>query len=271
MENRVGTEGGENLDDKADIKIQKISDSKSDEPSQPCELVEMWRSGSQDAARVLFGPVRGPFGCVGCVSTQSQVSRRHCPRRCGSVCHGQLLPSHKGRCQSIPQARKRCVRMEHPGDFRSQKTGEGTGTRDSRQTWGGRSRVSFDDLETDLSTNPSATEANELLDEIHSLLNSDHSRLLELLLENKTQREIAEQLGVDERTIRRRIKSIQDIVKGQLASVDDRNGASLDSTIETINLPTSVTDSLYLESSLAVGHSEKSIEQDCSPMVRSSL
>ncbi len=69
------------------------------------------------------------------------------------------------------------------------------------------------------------------------MLNSDHSRLLELLLENKTQREIAEQLGVDERTIRRRIKSMQDIVKGQLASVDERNGATLDSTIETINLP----------------------------------
>jgi eukaryotic-like serine/threonine-protein kinase len=30
---------------------------------------------------------------------------------------------------------------------------------------------------------------------------------------------------------------MQDIVKGQLASVDERNGASLDSTIETSNLP----------------------------------
>ncbi len=104
--------------------------------------------------------------------------------------------------------------MEHPGNIRSQKTGEGTGTRDSCQTCGGRTRVSLDDLETDLSTNPSVTEANELLDEIHSSLNSDHSQLLELLLENKTQREIAEQLGVDERTIRRHIKSMQDIVKG---------------------------------------------------------
>lgn len=102
---------------------------------------------------------------------------------------------------------------------------------------GGRTRISLDDLETDLSTNPSVTEANELLDEIQSLLNSGHSKLLELLLENKTQREIAEQLGVDERTIRRHIKSMQDIVKGQLAFVDERNGASLDSTIEPISLP----------------------------------
>jgi serine/threonine protein kinase len=56
-------------------------------------------------------------------------------------------------------------------------------------------------------------------------------------LENKNQREIAEQLGVDERTIRRRIKSMQDIVKGQLSSAAERNGVLIGSAIETINLP----------------------------------
>ncbi len=39
------------------------------------------------------------------------------------------------------------------------------------------------------------TEADELLAEIHSLLNSDQSQLLELLLENATQKEIAEKLA----------------------------------------------------------------------------
>lgn len=97
--------------------------------------------------------------------------------------------------------------------------------------------MSLDDLATDLRTTPSATEADELLAEIHSLLNSDQSQLLELLLENATQKEIAKQLGVDERTIRRRIKAMQDIVKGELASVDEQNGVLLDSAIETINLP----------------------------------
>ncbi len=53
MENRVGTGGGESLDDKADIKIQRISDSNLTNRASR-ELVEMWRLGSQDAARVLL-------------------------------------------------------------------------------------------------------------------------------------------------------------------------------------------------------------------------
>jgi hypothetical protein len=53
MENRAGTEGGENLDDKADIEFQKISDSNLTNRASR-ELVEMWQSGSQEAARVLL-------------------------------------------------------------------------------------------------------------------------------------------------------------------------------------------------------------------------
>jgi eukaryotic-like serine/threonine-protein kinase len=102
---------------------------------------------------------------------------------------------------------------------------------------GGRTRISLDDVEPDLRTNPSVTEADELLAEIHSLLNSDQSQLLGLLLENATQREIAEQLGVDERTIRRRIKAMQDIVHGQFASIDERNEAQLDSASAHLHLP----------------------------------
>ena len=97
--------------------------------------------------------------------------------------------------------------------------------------------MSLDDLEPDLRTNPAATEADELLAEIHSLLNSDQSQLLELLLENATQREIAEQRRVDERTIRQRIKAMQCILNGQLASIDKQNVMLPDSTVETINLP----------------------------------
>ncbi len=50
---RVGTGGGENLDDKADIKSQEISDSNLTNRASR-ELVELWRSGSQEAACVLL-------------------------------------------------------------------------------------------------------------------------------------------------------------------------------------------------------------------------
>ncbi len=55
---------------------------------------------------------------------------------------------------------------------------------------GGRTRVPFDDLELDLkATRPSTVEADELLADVHSMLDRDQSQLLELLLENATQME----------------------------------------------------------------------------------
>lgn len=234
--NRVGTRGGENLDDKADIKIQKISDSNLTNRTSR-ELVEMWRSGSQDAVRVLLA--RYEVRLVALVA--SRLNRKY---RDG-IAPEDVVQSAMGSFFRVTRVDANpSIKLENTASawnilatFVRRKLARALERETAFKRGGGRNRVSLDHLETDLSTNPSVTEANELLDEIHSLLNSDHSRVLELLLENKTQREIAEQLGVDERTIRRRIKSMQDIVKGQLASVDERNGASLDSTIETINLP----------------------------------
>ena len=236
VENRVGTGGGENLDDKADIKFQKFLDSNLTNRASR-ELVEMWRSGSQDAARVLL--VRYEVRLVALVA--SRLNRKY---RDG-IAPEDVVQSAMGSFFRVTRAgANQSLKLESTASawnilatFVRRKLARALERETAVKRGGGRTRVSLDDLETDLSTNPSVTEANELLNEIHSLLNSDHSQLLELLLENKTQREIAEQLGVDERTVRRRIKSMQDIVKGQLASVDERTGASLDSTIETINLP----------------------------------
>ncbi len=236
VENRVGTGGGENLDDKADIKIQRISDSNLTNRASR-ELVEMWRSGSQDAARVLLA--RYEVRLIALVA--SRLNRKYrdgiAPEEVVQSAIGSFFRVSKAGTNPSIKLESTASAWNILATFVRRKLARALERETAVKRGGGRTRVSLDDLETDLSSNPSVTEANELLDEIHSMLNSDHSRLLELLLENKTQREIAEQLGVDERTIRRRIKSMQDIVKGQLASVDERNGASLDSTIETINLP----------------------------------
>ena len=53
VENRVGTNGGENLDEKADIELQKSSDSFLTNLGSR-DLIEIWRAGSQDAANVLW-------------------------------------------------------------------------------------------------------------------------------------------------------------------------------------------------------------------------
>lgn len=236
VENRVGTEGGENLDDKTDIKIKKISDSNLTNRASR-ELVEMWRSGSQGAARVLLA--RYEVRLVALVA--SRLNRKYrdgiAPEEVVQSAMGSFFRVTRAGANPSTKLESTASAWNILATFVRRKLARALERETAVKRGGGRTRISLDDLETDLSTNPSVTAANELLDEIHSMLNSDHSQLLELLWENKTQREIAEQLGVDERTIRRRIKSMQDIVKGQLASVDKRNGASLDSTIETSNLP----------------------------------
>lgn len=234
--NKTGTEGGKKLDDKADIKFQKVPNSNLTNQASH-KLVEMWRSGSQDAARVLLA--RYEVRLIALVA--SRLNRKY---RDG-IAPEDVVQSAMGSFFRVTRASASpSIKLESTASawnilatFVRRKLARALERENAVKRGGGRTRVSLDDLETDPSTNPSVTEASELLAEIHSMLNSEHSRLLELLLENKTQREIAEQLGVDERTIRRRIKSMQDIVKGQLASVDERNGASLNSTIETINLP----------------------------------
>ena len=236
MENKVGTGGGENLDDKADIKSQNISDSNLTNRASR-ELVEMWRSGSQGAARVLLA--RYEVRLVALVA--SRLNRKYrdsiAPEDVVQSAMGSFFRATRASAAPSIKLESTVSAWNILATFVRRKLARALERETAVKRGGGRTRVSLDDLKTDLSTNPSVTEANELLDEIHSMLNSDHSQLLELLLENKTQREIAEQLGVDERTIRRRIKSMQDIVKGQLAAVDERIGASLDSTIETSNLP----------------------------------
>lgn len=232
----MGTEGGENLDDKADIKFQKNSDSNLTNRTSR-ELVELWRSGSQDAARVLLA--RYEVRLIALVASRLNRKVRD------GIAPEDVVQSAMGSFFRVTRAGANpSIKLESTASawnilatFVRRKLARALERETAVKRGGGRTRISLDDLEPDLSTNPTATEANELLDEIHSLLNSNHSRLLELLLENKTQREIADQLGVDERTIRRRIIAMQDIVNGQLTAVDGRNGVLVDSTMEPISLP----------------------------------
>lgn len=234
--NKAGTGGGENLDNKADSEFQKFSDSNLTNRASH-ELVSLWHSGSQDAARVLLARYE--------VRLMALVTSRLNRKYRDGIAPEDVVQSAMGSFFRVTRAGANpSIKLESTASawnilatFVRRKLARALERETAAKRGGGQTRVSLDDLEPDLRTNPSATEANELMAEIHSLLNSDQSQLLELLLENATQREIAEQLGVDERTIRRRIKAMQDILNGQLDSVDDRNRALLNSAVETINLP----------------------------------
>ncbi len=201
------------------------------------ELIEMWRSGSQDAARVLMA--RYEVRLIALVA--SRLNRKYR----SSIAPDDVVQSAMGSFFRVTRAGATpSIKLESTASawnilatFVRRKLSRALERESAAKRGGGQIRISLDDLEPDARTDPATTEADELLAEIHTALNSDHSRLLELLLENKTQREIAEQLGVDERTIRRRISAMQSIVKGQLATVDERRDTSLDSIVEAIKLP----------------------------------
>jgi eukaryotic-like serine/threonine-protein kinase len=201
------------------------------------ELVDLWQAGSQEAAQVLLA--RYEVRLIALVASRLNRKFRD------SITPEDVVQSALGSFFRVTRASvKTSIKLESTASawnilatFVRRKLARALERESAFKRRGGRTRVSLDDLEPDLRTNPSATEADELLAEIHSLLNSDQSQLLELLLKNATQKEIADQLGVDERTIRRRITALRDIVIGQHASVEERDGARLPSAPETTNLP----------------------------------
>lgn len=97
-------------------------------------------------------------------------------------------------------------------------------------------RAPLDQAESSVLRQPSALEADEILADLNALLTSDQTQLLEQLLQNATQKEIAERWSVDERTVRRRIAAIRTAIAGYLAE-DDRQEPDLDSGSANINLP----------------------------------
>ncbi len=201
------------------------------------ELVDLWQAGSQEAAQVLLA--RYAVRLIALVASRLNRKFRD------SITPEDVVQSALGSFFRVTRASvKASIKLESTASawnilatFVRRKLARALERESAAKRGGGRTRISLDDLEPDLRTNPSATEADELLAEIHSLLNSDQSQLLELLLENATQKEIGEQLNVDERTIRRRITAMQDIVTGKLASVDERDGTLLASAPEITNLP----------------------------------
>jgi serine/threonine protein kinase len=63
---------------------------------------------------------------------------------------------------------------------------------------------------------PESQDVTDLVNELNSMLAPDQVELLELLLSGNTQREIAEELSVDERTVRRRVTTIRNLLSPHL-------------------------------------------------------
>ncbi len=230
----MGTEGGENLNDKEDSRLQKISNFNLTNCSSR-ELVDLWRSGSQEAASVLLA--RYEVRLIALI--ESRINRKFRE----SIAADDVVQSAMGSFFRVTRAGTApSMKLESTASawnilatFARRKLARALEREAAVKRGGGQTRVPLDDL--DLSTAPAMMEADELLAELQSILDQGQFEILELLLANATQREIAAHLGVDERTVRRRVTAIREIVKGQLTSVDGQIACPSNSPDSNINLP----------------------------------
>lgn len=232
----MGAEGDENRDDKADTESHNFLDS--DLPNRATrELVHLWREGSQDAARILLA--RYEVRLIALVASRLNRKFRE------SIAPEDVVQSAMGSFFRVTRAGgKPSIQLDNStsawnilATFTRRKLSRALERETAYKRGGSWTKTSLNQLDLDLASSPSRLEADEVLDEIHSLLDPEQSQLLELLLENATQKEIAEQLRVDVRTVRRRIATMRTVVMGQLAVADKSKERKVDSTAETIHLP----------------------------------
>jgi RNA polymerase sigma factor (sigma-70 family) len=224
VENRTGTGGGEKLDEQADIESQKNSDSFLTSLAGR-ELIELWRSGSQDAARVLLA--RYEVRLVALVA--SRLNRR---LRNGIVPEDVVQSAMGSFFRATSAGAKPTIQLESTASawnilatFARRKLSRALERETAVKRGGGWNRTPIDQVESAffLQRHPSASEADEVLEDLHSLLSSDQALLLQMLLEDATQQEIADRFNVDQRTVRRRIAAIRSVITAHMTSDDEPN------------------------------------------------
>lgn len=229
------TAGGENLDDEADIESKKISElSLADLASR--DLVALWHSGSQDAARVLLA--RYEVRLVALVA--ARMNRRYrdaiAPEDVVQSAMGSFFRVTSAGTESSIQLESSASAWNILATFARRKLSRALERETAFKRGGGWARAHLHDLEPDLRAQPTETDANDTLAELASLLSNDQSQLLGLLLAGSTQQEIAEQMRVDVRTIRRRVTALREVASEHFAD-HHTSVPPIDSVEESIKLP----------------------------------
>lgn len=201
------------------------------------DLVALWHSGSQAAARVLLA--RYEVRLVALVA--ARLNRRYraaiAPEDVVQSAMGSFFRATGAGTQPSIKLQSTASAWNILATFTRRKLSRALERETAVKRGGGWTRAPLDHLDFDRSPTLSAMDVDEILSDVRSLLAPEQSELLELLLEDATQKEIAERLGVDERTIRRRVAALRDIVTGQLAPVDEPSEPLSESLSDSINLP----------------------------------
>nr|WP_286178421.1 ECF-type sigma factor [Rhodopirellula sp. JC639] len=181
-------------------------------------MLRQWKSGDEQAADVLFS--RYAFRLVALVA--SRLNRRYRSQ----IDPDAVMQSALG--SFFDAARHSRIQVSHSvllwrllATFARRKLARSIERHSASKRGGERTRVPLDQA-VDQAEIFSAddSDADELLDQLRAELPTDQILVVEALLAGLTQQEIAKSLGIDERTVRRRISRVRETLSPVLDVVD---------------------------------------------------
>lgn len=182
------------------------------------ELIEKWRAGSQEAAAILMERYR--LRLIALVASRLSRGQR------GSIDPEDVVQSAMGSFfRNTSSASQNRLQIESTlsvwnllAMFARRKLSRSLERASAAKRGAGWDRNILDQIELleIQQATPESQDVADLVNELNSMLAPDQVELLELLLAGNTQREIAEELSVDERTVRRRVTTIRNLLTPHL-------------------------------------------------------
>lgn len=178
------------------------------------DLIAKWRSGSQEAAAILMERYQ--------LRLIALVASRLSQRQRGSIDPEDVVQSAMGSFfRKTSSASESRLQIESTlsvwnllAVFARRKLSRSLERASAAKRGAGWDRNVLDQIELlkIQQATPGSQDVAELVNELNSMLAPDQVELLELLLAGHTQREIAEELSVDDRTVRRRVATIRKLL-----------------------------------------------------------
>lgn len=174
------------------------------------ELLSLWKSGSEEAAQILVA--RYELRLMALVAARLNRKYR------SAVSPEEVVQSALGSFFRVIQA-GRSFSLERDDSesawkilatFTRRKLSRALERENALKRGGDKERMSMDDMPLELTSLANLADADDLLMDLESLLSPDEKVLWESLLVGFTQKEIADRMDVDERTIRRRVTALRE-------------------------------------------------------------
>lgn len=182
------------------------------------ELVAKWRTGSQEAAAVLMERYR--LRLIALVASRLNRGQRGSidPEDVVQSAMGSFFRNTSSASQSRLQIESTLSVWNLLAMFARRKLSRSLERASAAKRGAGWDRNILDQIELleIQQATPESQDVADLMNELNSMLAPDQVELLELLLAGNTQREIAEELSVDERTVRRRVTTIRNLLTPHL-------------------------------------------------------